>query len=135
MKLIIAGGREFNDYDLLKEEVMKFILENDGQPGQIAIISGKASGADTLGERFAHEWDFPVVEMLADWDNLDCPQVWIKYNKQGKPYNSAAGTLRSEEMAKIASHCIVFWDGKSSGSKNMIDNAKKHNLIYKVIDY
>ena len=119
MKLIIAGGREFKDYDLLQREVKKFILENKGSPGNIEIISGKARGADSLGERFAHEWNIPVIEMPADWD------------KNGK----AAGPIRNAEMAKIATHCIVFWDGKSSGSKNMIDNAKKHNLVQKTVNY
>jgi predicted Rossmann fold nucleotide-binding protein DprA/Smf involved in DNA uptake len=119
MKLIVAGGREFNDYELLKTEVMRFILENDGRPGDISIVSGKARGADTLGERFANEWGFPVIEMPADW------------NKNGK----AAGPIRNEEMAKIASHCIVFWDGKSSGSGHMIRTAKKYNLKQKTVHY
>tara|TARA_R110000868_G_scaffold12456_25_gene59642 strand:+ start:3796 stop:4200 length:405 start_codon:yes stop_codon:yes gene_type:complete len=134
MKLIIAGGRDFSDYNLLKTEVMKFILENNGVPGNIEIISGKAKGADSLGERFSKEWNFPVIEMPADWDNLDCPQVWIKYNNQGKPYNSAAGTIRNEEMAKIATHCICFFNG-SKGTANMIENAKKHNLVHKIVNY
>jgi hypothetical protein len=119
MKLIIAGGREFKDYSMLQREVMKFILENDGKPGEVAIVSGKAKGADTLGERFATEWGFPVIEMPADWDT----------------HGKAAGPIRNTEMAKIATHCIVFWDGKSTGSKHMIDTAKKYNLIQKTINY
>lgn len=122
MKLIIAGGRDFNNFSLLEHEVQSFILEliDEQQPlPKIEIISGKAKGADTLGEWFAKDWNFPVIEMPADW------------SKNGK----AAGVIRNEEMARIASHCIVFWDGKSSGSKNMIENAKKYNLIYKVIKY
>lgn len=122
MKLIIAGGRDFNDFSLLENQVKKFIIEsidNTNPIPEIQVISGKAKGADTLGERFAKEWNFPVIEMSADWD------------KNGK----AAGPIRNEEMAKIATHCIVFWDGKSSGSKNMIENAKKYNLVYKIIYY
>jgi len=119
MKIIIAGGRDFTDYQLLSKEVKKFILDSNGEPGKVQIISGKARGADTLGERFAKEWKFPVIEMPADWD------------KHGK----AAGVIRNEEMAKIATHCIVFWDEKSSGSKNMIDNSRKYSLTSKVIIY
>jgi hypothetical protein len=31
-------------------------------------------------------------------------------------------------MAKHANGLIAFWDGKSKGTKNMIEIAKKHNL-------
>ena len=44
-KIIVAGGRDFSDYMLLKEKldyVLKF--------GEFEIVSGKASGADTLGD-------------------------------------------------------------------------------------
>jgi len=44
MKLIIAGGRNFVNYDLLCEEVGKLI---SGVPG-VEIVSGGAKGADLL---------------------------------------------------------------------------------------
>jgi len=119
MKIIIAGGRDFAYYALLSREVKKFILDHNGEPGKVHIISGKARGADTLGEQFAKEWKFPVIEMPADWDK----------------YNNAAGRIRNEQMAKIASHAIIFWDGKSSGSGNMIENTLKYNLTTRVIRY
>ena len=37
-------------------------------------------------------------------------------------------------MAKEADACIVFWDGKSTGTKNMIDLAKKYKLKLRVIN-
>lgn len=45
-----------------------------------------------------------------------------KYNKDIWIYKS------DEKMIKVATHCIVIWDGKSKGSANMITQAKKHNL-------
>lgn len=55
----------------------------------------------------------------ADWD------------KHGK----AAGFKRNTEMAKYADALIAFWDGKSKGTKHMIDTAKSHNLKVRVIAY
>ena len=49
MRLIIAGGREFNDYELLKEKVDYLLRNKKGET--IEIVSGKARGADSLGER------------------------------------------------------------------------------------
>lgn len=138
MKLIIAGGRDFFNYKLLEAETKKFILENinpEENSPKIQIISGKANGADSLGEWFAKDWGFELIEMPAKWDDIDHPKAKVKHKRNGGKYNAAAGPIRNEEMAKIASHCIVYWDGKSPGSKNMIENAKKYNLIYKVISY
>lgn len=118
IKLIIAGSRTFSDYNLLKLEVMKFAVESvfDESP---VIISGTARGADALGERFAEQYNLQIERYPADW------------NLHGK----AAGHIRNEEMAKVATHCIVFWDGKSSGTKSMIDLASKYKLKLKVINY
>jgi hypothetical protein len=38
-------------------------------------------------------------------------------------------------MAKNADALIAFWDGKSRGTKNMIDEAAKNNLLIRVIMY
>lgn len=118
MKLIIAGSRSFQNYEVLRAEVMRFILNNKDNE-DIVIISGKAIGADLLGERFAAEYDLKLIEMPADWD------------KHGK----SAGYIRNKEMAKIATHCICFWDGESRGTKHMIDLAKEYKLITKVVKY
>lgn len=117
-KLIIAGTRTFQDYELLKHEVKKFILENNIlRP--LSIVSGKATGADSLGEQFAREYNFPIIEMPANWNE----------------YGKRAGPIRNEEMAKISQYCIIFHDGQSKGSLNMKDNCIKYKLIYKIITY
>jgi hypothetical protein len=115
MKIIIAGGREFNDYNLLVEvcDIMLHKLHN------IEIVSGKARGADSLGERYAKEKGYPVKEFPADWDGL------------GK----GAGHIRNRQMAQYANCLLLFWNGNSKGSKNMLKEAQKENLQIKVINY
>ena len=117
-KTIIAGGRDFMDYNLLKEKVNK-ILQEKKVTHKIVIISGCARGADTLGLRYASENAFDVEEYPADWD---------KYGKK-------AGYMRNVEMAKNADALIAFWDGKSKGTKHMIDIATERNLPIRVIRY
>jgi hypothetical protein len=118
MNLIIAGGRDFNNYDLLRLETMKFITECKPK-FSITIISGKAKGADTLGERFAKEFNFKLMEFPADWD---------KWGKQ-------AGPKRNRQMAEKATHLIAFWDGTSRGTKNMIETAHEFDLKVKAVKY
>lgn len=56
MKVIIAGCRNFDDYDTLCK-VCDHMLQNQGE---VEIVSGAASGADSLGEQYAHERGFAV---------------------------------------------------------------------------
>ena len=49
-KVIIAGGRDFNDFDMLKSSVDKLLKNVDKSKNDIIIVSGKAKGADSLGE-------------------------------------------------------------------------------------
>ena len=113
MKVIIAGGRTFNDYDLLCQNCYKaFSLQTE-----IEIVSGTANGADKLGEKYANEKGYQIKKFPADWDK----------------YGKSAGYKRNEEMAKYADSLIAFWDGKSKGTKHMIDLAKRYSLKVKVV--
>lgn len=113
-KVIIAGGRDFVDYNLLREKVNNILIEKR-TTHKIVIVSGCARGADTLGMRYASENIFDVDKYPADWD---------KYGKK-------AGYMRNVEMAAL----IAFWDGKSKGTKHMIDIATERNLNIRVINY
>lgn len=132
IKIIIAGGRKFNDYELVKKTLNrllnsdKYIIEE--------IVSGRASGADTLGEKFAKENNIRIKEFPSNWLDMSEPCV-KKIRSNGTFYNALAGIKRNEDMAKYANACICFWDGKSSGTKNMISLAKKYKLKLKVIKY
>ena len=121
-RIIIAGGRDFSDYDKLKDHVDECINEalTEHRGSEIIIVSGKAKGADSLGERYAKEKGYKIAEYPADW------------KKNGR----AAGPIRNKQMAENADALIAFWDGKSSGTKNMIDQAHKHYLhVYPICKY
>jgi hypothetical protein len=113
MKVIIAGGRNFNDYNVLCQNCDKLLNLQEN----VEIVSGTASGADKLGERYASLKGYTVKQFPAEWDK----------------YGKSAGYKRNEEMAKYADVLIAFWDGKSKGTKHMIDLAKKHSLKVEVV--
>lgn len=128
MRIIVAGSREFKDYNLLSEKLMDYLeYMNDkdvvDNPSQIKFISGAARGADTLGEQFSYNYGYDVIRFPAKWDEL------------GK----RAGYVRNAEMAKYAAEkygvLFAFWDGKSKGTKNMIDLAKRYGLEIHVVNY
>ena len=117
MNIIIAGGRDFNDYEKMKAAVLT-IYPNIANENH-TIISGCAKGADSLGIRLAKEL------------NIQCklfPANWTAYGK-------SAGYKRNVEMADNADALVAFWDGKSKGTMHMINIAKERKLIYTVFKY
>ena len=124
MKIIIAGSRGFKDYQSLKTQCDVIIADyRSAIPysarSSIKIISGGARGADSLGEKYAHEKGFECLVMPADWD---------KYGKR-------AGYLRNAQMAEVADALIAFWDGTSRGTWSMIELARKGGLKVTIVSY
>ena len=117
MNLIVAGGRDFTDYHLLRTKLDHLLSNTDKE--EVTILCGMARGADLLGKRYADENEIDVWEYPANWD---------KYGKQ-------AGYLRNSDMADNATHLVAFWDGESRGTKHMIDLATKKCLVVRVIKY
>jgi len=113
MKIIIAGGRDFNNYYILEKVLNSFKELID------EVISGDARGADELGARWATYNNIPVNHFPADWDY----------------YGHAAGFIRNIEMGEYADAAICFWNGKSKGTEHMIKTMKNLKKPYKVFNY
>lgn len=116
MKIIVGGSRDFDDYSLLKEKLDLFFRNLDKE--DIEIVCGKARGADTLGEQYALENNLKITYFPADWSK----------------FGYKAGYIRNKEMANYADALVAFWDGKSRGTKHMINLAEKLQLKVKVVE-
>lgn len=116
LKIVVAGGREFNDYLLLEKELDSIFKQYHDD---ITIISGAARGADTLAVAYAVRHSMNFIKMPADWDT----------------YGKSAGYRRNEDMAKFSDVVVAFWDGKSKGTKHMIDIAKSRNMPLHIVRY
>jgi hypothetical protein len=114
MKLIIAGSRDFDDYEFLSYHAALITSDDCSIP---EIVSGTARGADQLGERWAAEHDCHIKRFPADW---------TKYGK-------GAGYIRNTEMAQYADTLLAFWDGQSRGTSHMIDCALKSPGITRIL--
>lgn len=112
MKVIIAGSRDFHNYELLREtlESLNWTITT--------VISGTAKGADRLGERWAAENNVPVERFAPDWA------------RHGKK----AGYLRNQEMAKHADALVAFRINGSAGTTHMINIADELKLKKYVVD-
>ena len=115
-KVIVAGSRTFSDFDLMCEKMDYFLQTvND----DIEIVSGLVPGADSLGTKYAKKRGYHVREFPARWNT----------------FGKRAGYLRNIEMAEYADACVVFWDGKSKGTKHMITTAKQYKMPVRIVRY
>jgi glycerophosphoryl diester phosphodiesterase len=124
MKLIIAGGRDFEDKAVATKAFIDFSVEVNAKTLHkvnpfTEIVSGGAKGADRCGEFIAQFFSLPVKQFIPDWDGL------------GK----RAGFVRNTEMAEYADALLAFWDKKSKGTAHMIQTAKQKGLKVKVVNY
>jgi SLOG family YspA-like protein len=106
MKTIIAGSRTITDPMLVWRAI-------DHSGFEITeVVSGAAKGVDQIGEVWGLVHFVPVKYFEADWDR----------------YGKSAGAIRNVQMAEYADALIAVWDGKSPGTKNMIETARKRGL-------
>jgi hypothetical protein len=132
-RVIIAGSRHFDNYELLKDKCDLY-LSSITEP--IEVVSGRCNtgvhtfttdgnikvfGADGLGEKYAKEKGYSVAPFPADW----------------KSYGNYAGPIRNKLMAQYAAgnFLIAFVANDSKGTVGMIALAKEQNLKVRAVYY
>jgi hypothetical protein len=104
MKVIIAGGRDFNDMTALVAAIKESGFEIT------EVVSGRASGADMLGLYWARANGVPETHFPAQWDI----------------FGKASRLIRNRRMAKYADALIAMPGGR--GTASMIAEARKRGL-------
>lgn len=113
MKIAIIGSRSFKDTSLLESILEKY------KDVITRVISGAATGADTMGELWAKKNSIPTTIYKPDW----------------KTYGKSAGFIRNELIIKDCDLCIAFWDGKSRGTAHSISLCKKFKKQVHIVQY
>lgn len=112
MRVIVAGSRE--------GFVARNVFEAIEHSGFVIteIVSGGARGVDRDGEYYAKLNSIPIRQFIPDWDG------------KGK----SAGILRNIEMANYGDALVAVWDGKSKGTKHMIEIMKNQGKPVYIYD-
>lgn len=117
-KLIVAGGRDFNDVVLVGQAITE-LAETIYQDRAVSIVSGMARGADLLGYAFAVDNNVKRYEFPADWNQ----------------YGKRAGFIRNKQMGDFADGLLAFWDGQSRGTAQMIEYMQSLKKPVHIIRY
>ncbi len=102
MKVAVIGSRGLTVNDL-----EKYLPEDTTE-----IVSGGAKGIDACARDYAMSHDIKLTEFLPEYSR----------------YGRGAPLKRNLQIIEYADVVIAFWDGKSRGTKYVIDNCKKHGV-------
>jgi len=98
----VVGSRTFNDYNLMCEVLSSC--------GRFTLISGGATGADSLAERYADEFKLNKIIHIPKWDE----------------YGKSAGFIRNAVIVDGSNIVIAFWNLKSKGTEHTINLCRKN---------
>ena len=107
MKVAVVGSRNLtinNLGDYLPEDTTE-------------IISGGARGIDRCAREYAKSHNIKLTEFLPEYER----------------YGRSAPLKRNLQIIRCADMVLAFWDGKSHGTRFVIENCKKENVPVKVI--
>lgn len=110
-KLSVIGSRSFQNEILLNDTLGSL------QDSIELIISGGAKGADKFAEKWAIRNKIPFKPILPEWDK----------------FRKAAGIKRNRLIVEESDFCLIFWDGKSAGTKSSIEFCKKFKRPFQII--
>ena len=99
MKVAVIGSRE-----LRVDNLGKYLPEEVTE-----IVSGGARGIDTSAREYALKNNIKLKEFLPEYEK----------------YGRAAPLKRNIQIIDYADMVLAFWDGKSRGTKFVIDNCKR----------
>ena len=107
MKVAVIGSRNMTIQNL-----------GDYIPAECTeIVSGGAKGVDTFAKEYAQAHGIKLTEFLPD------------YPKHGR----GAPLRRNLEIIAYSDIVLAFWDGKSKGTKYVIDNCEKQGKSVRII--
>ena len=98
MKVAVIGSRNLTVINL--EEYLP--------EGTTEIVSGGARGIDSCAKNYAKANGIPLKEFLPNYDD----------------FGRSAPLLRNLEIIDYADIVLAFWDGKSRGTKFVIDKCR-----------
>ena len=106
MRVAVIGSR-----GLRVESLGEYLPE-----GTTEIVSGGARGVDTSAREYALGHGLKLTEYLPEYTR----------------YGRGAPLRRNITIIESADLVLAFWDGKSRGTKYVIDNCKRRNIPVQV---
>jgi hypothetical protein len=105
MRIIVTGGRDFDDYDRVFWALLRYVGKNP------TIVHGDAAGADTLAKHAARALGLPCEAHKANW----------------KEHGPMAGGIRNAQMIDAGADGVLAFPG-GKGTRNCVRLALAANI-------
>ena len=118
MRVIVTGDRHWDCLGLAELVVARLVARHGAD---LVIVHGDATGVDRAFADAAEDAGVTVESHPAQWGEINHPRAVIKRDRNGHPYDSAAGPRRNGAMvARGAGLCLVVHRdlGASRGTKD-----------------
>lgn len=106
MKVAVIGSR-----NCIVEKLEEYLPEHTTE-----IVSGGAKGIDTCAREYALSHGLKLTEFLPEY----------------RRYGKGAPLKRNLKIIEYADFVLAFWDGKSHGTKFVIEHCKKLKIPLQV---
>lgn len=122
-KILVCGSRTLKDRTWLEAKLEKLTRKLK----TFELVTGACpTGADYLAEEWASK-QFPAKTIIKKRFHAD----WANYGK-------VAGPKRNAQMARYCQPkgvCLAFWNGTSTGTADMIAQARAAGLEVRIFHY
>lgn len=108
MKVAVVGSR---NRTISPTELANYLPDNTD-----CIVSGGARGIDRCAALYAHTRGVRLIEILPDYPR----------------YGHSAPIRRNGEIVELADYVLIFWDGTSPGSRNVIQRCRDTGTPYRI---
>lgn len=121
--ICVFGSRTFRDKKLFHRVITEYLRDLPVE-GPVLFLSGAApNGPDDYIIQWCHKFRFPCLQMPAQWQRPDGST------------DRGAGFKRNTAMSEILTRAIGFWDEKSHGTKQMIEQCVEHVKPLKLVKF
>jgi hypothetical protein len=108
---MVTGSRTWTDADAIDATLSRYALAG------AEFVHGGAGGADQMAADWCRLWSVGETMFLPDYAT----------------HGSRAPHVRNDAMLDVAGAVVAFWDGKSRGTKSVIEKAEKRSIPVEVI--
>jgi hypothetical protein len=116
MRILICGGRDFNDF-LLLDRILEERWPTQWSRKDLIIIQGGAKGADILARDWAEMNVVPFIEYPAEWNR----------------YGKSAGFIRNKRMLDEGKPDLVIAFPGGRGTAMMVQLAREAGVPVEIV--
>ena len=110
MRLAVVGSRGCANVGRIEASITQFLADRTISVNEITIVSGGAIGVDSIAREWAEKVGADTKLFLPDY---------------GKFPGKIAPLMRNALIAEYCDEMLAFWDGRSRGTMNAINYAKR----------